>query len=58
MLDITLFRDNNEFEKILDSEKKRNKSLEFAEKTKEYDDLWRKAKQRKRDARAEKTQNK
>lgn len=44
MLDITLFRDEKQYYLVLDSEKKRNKSLEHAQKTKEYDDLWKKAK--------------
>lgn len=54
MLDISLFRNDTEFAKIIESEKKRNKTTELAEKTKEFDELWRKAKQRKEDARAEK----
>jgi len=54
MLDIVMFRDEKEFKKVLESQKKRNKPLEFAEKTREFDELWRKAKQRKEEARAEK----
>jgi len=54
MLDINLFRDENEFKKILESEKNRNKNLEFAENTKQYDELWRKAKNEKESKRAEK----
>lgn len=54
MLDITLFRDEEEYKKILDSEKKRNKSLEHAQKTKEYDELWKKAKQDCENKKAEK----
>ena len=54
MLDINLFRDDKEFKKILESEKRRNKPLDFAKDTKKFDDLWRKAKQEKEELRAEK----
>lgn len=54
MLDIKLFRDEKEYKKILESEKKRNHNLEYAEKTKEYDSLWRKVKQTCEEKKAEK----
>ena len=54
MLDINLFRDEKSFKKILESEKKRFKSLEFAENTKKFDSLWREAKKNEETLRAEK----
>jgi seryl-tRNA synthetase len=44
VLDINLFRNDNDFKKIIESEVKRNKNIENAENTKKYDDLWKKAK--------------
>ncbi len=54
MLDINLFRNDNDFNKILESEKKRNHNLEFAENVKKYDELWRESKLNKETKRAEK----
>ena len=56
MLDINLFRDGNSFKKILESEKKRFKSLDFAKNTKKYDTLWRNAKKEEDNLRAKKNQ--
>lgn len=52
MLDIKLFRENPEL--ILDSEKKRFRSTENAEKVIEYDTLWREGERRLNSLRAEK----
>jgi len=54
MLDINMFRNENDFKKVIESEKKRNRTLDCAENTKKYDELWKDAKQRKEEARAEK----
>ncbi len=54
MLDISMFRDEKEFKRILESEKRRGKTLDFAKETKKQDDLWKKAKQEKEELRAEK----
>lgn len=54
MLDINFFRKDEDFKKVLESEKKRGRSLEFAKKTKEYDGLWKKTKQTTEEKKAEK----
>lgn len=54
MLDINLFRNDADFKRILESEKKRNKTIEYAENTKKYDDLWKNAKMNCEQKKAEK----
>ena len=54
MLDINLFRNDADFKKIIESEQKRNKSIEYAENTKKYDTLWKNAKMNCEQKKAEK----
>jgi seryl-tRNA synthetase len=54
MLDINLFRNEENFKKIIESEQKRFKSTKFTENTKKFDKMWIDAKKEKESKRAEK----
>lgn len=54
MLDITLFRDDKEFKKIIESQEKRFKSTEPAQNVQKYDNLWKESKSKAENLRSEK----